>query len=138
MSREAAWEDVARALAIRSVLRDEASRRGSLTHGGDDLLPDDATIEALLDQAVTVPEADETTRRRGHAANRARFRIRELWKASHILIAAGPADAAAREEAERRARTLLSGVFANRSRFEALAEAHSACPSGKDGGGSGR
>jgi peptidyl-prolyl cis-trans isomerase C len=133
-SREAAWEEAAKALVIRRLLLDEASRRGIAADGGDGLLPDDAAIEALLDEAVTVPEADEATLRRWHHANRARFRTRELWEASHILIAADPADDAARTEAEQRARTLLAEVLADRSRFAVLAEAHSACPSGKNGG----
>jgi peptidyl-prolyl cis-trans isomerase C len=133
-SREAAWQEAARALVIRRLLLDEASRRG-ITAGGDgDLLPEDSAIEALLSEAVTVPEADEATLRRWYHANRARFRTRELWEASHILIAADPADDAAREEAERRAWALLSEVLADRSRFAPLAAAHSACPSGKDGG----
>jgi len=133
-SREAAWENAARALVIRRLLLDEASRRGITASGGGDALPDDVAIQALLDEAVTIPEADETTLRRWHYANRARFRSRELWEASHILIAADPADVAAREDAERRARALLSDVLADRSRFAALAKAHSACPSGKEGG----
>lgn len=133
-SREAAWQEAARALVVRRLLLDEAVRRGIAAERCDDLLAEDAVIEALLDEAVVVPEADEATLRRWHAANRARFRSPAVWDASHILIAADPADAAARQAAERQAAALLAEVIADPGRFAALAEAHSACPSGRQGG----
>jgi peptidyl-prolyl cis-trans isomerase C len=133
-SAEAAWQAAARALVVRRLLLDEAETRGIEAEADGDLLPDEAVIEALLDQAVTVPEADEATLRRWYDANRSRFRTKELWEASHILIAADPADGEARAVAEARAKDLLAQVLADRDGFEALARAHSACPSGKDGG----
>jgi peptidyl-prolyl cis-trans isomerase C len=133
-SAEAAWQAAARALVVRRLLLDEAETRGIEAEADGDLLPDEAVIEALLDQAVTVPEADEATLRRWYDANRSRFRTKELWEASHILIAADPADSEARAVAEARAKDLLAQVLADRDSFEALARAHSACPSGKDGG----
>jgi peptidyl-prolyl cis-trans isomerase C len=133
-SAEAAWQAAARALVVRRLLLEEAETRGIKAEANGDLLPDEAVIEALLDQAVTVPEADEATLRRWYDANRSRFRTKELWEASHILIAADPADSEARAVAEARAKDLLAQVLADRDSFEALARAHSACPSGKDGG----
>jgi peptidyl-prolyl cis-trans isomerase C len=133
-SVEAAWQEAARALVVRRLLLDEAEARRIAAGPDGDLLPEEAMIEALLAQAITVPEADEETLRRWYEANRSRFRTRELWEASHILIAADPEDAEARTTAEARAAELLAQVLADRGLFAPLAEAHSACPSGKDGG----
>lgn len=133
-TRELAWEEAARALVVRRLLLDAAAERGIAPPEDDTLIAEEATIEALLDDVVSVPEADEETLRRWYDANRTRFRSKELWDASHILIAADPADEAERRNAEARARDLLDQVLADRSVFTALAEAHSACPSGKQGG----
>lgn len=133
-SAEAAWAEAARALVVRQLLLDEARARGVEAEAEGDLLPEEAMIEALLEDAITVPEADETTLRRWYDANRGRFRTKELWEASHILIAADPEDPEARTAAEARAAELLAQVLADRGLFAPLAEAHSACPSGKDGG----
>lgn len=133
-SAEAAWQEAARALVVRRLLLDEAEARGIGAEADGDLLPDEAVIEALLEQAVTVPEADEATLRRWYDANRSRFRTKELWEASHILIAADPEDKEARAAAEMLAKDLLAQVLADRDSFEALARAHSDCPSAKDGG----
>ncbi len=133
-SAEAAWLEAARALVVRRLLLDEAASRGIEADAGGDLLPEEETIEALLEHAITVPEADEATLRRWYDANRSRFRTKELWDASHILIAADPEDPDARAAAEGQAKELLAQVLADRESFEALARAHSVCPSGKDGG----
>lgn len=133
-SAEAAWQEAARALVVRRLLLDEAQARGIETDADGDLLPEEEAIETLLDQVIAVPEADEATLRRWYDANRNRFRTKDLWDASHILIAADPEDQDARAAAELRAQDLLAQVLADRGRFEALARAHSACPSGKDGG----
>jgi peptidyl-prolyl cis-trans isomerase C len=133
-TREAAWTAAAHALVVRRLLLDEAARRGIAPPEGGDLLPEEEVIEALLDQAITLPEADEATLRRWYDANRGRFRTKELWEASHILIAADPADDAARAAAEGKAAALLAQVLADRESFAALAEANSDCPSGKNGG----
>jgi peptidyl-prolyl cis-trans isomerase C len=133
-TREAAWLEAARALVVRRLLLDEASRRNIVASEAGDLLPEEAVIETLLDEAIAVPEADEATLRRWYEANRRRFRTPALWEASHILIAASPGDEAKRAEAERRAAALLAQVLEDRAAFAALAEAHSDCPSGRQGG----
>lgn len=133
-SAEAAWQEAARALVVRRLLLDEAETRGIAAEPEGELLADEAMIEALLEEAITVPEADETTLRRWYDANRSRFRTKDLWEASHILLAADPEDKEARASAEARAKELLAQVLANRDLFEPLARAHSDCPSAKDGG----
>ncbi|WP_439580580.1 peptidylprolyl isomerase [Elioraea sp.] len=133
-SAEAAWQEAARALVVRRLLLDEAAARGIEAEAEGDLLPDEAVIEALLEHVIAVPEADEATLRRWYEANRGRFRTRELWEASHILLAADPDDRDARASAEARAKDLLAQVLADRDSFAALARAQSDCPSAKDGG----
>lgn len=133
-SRDDAWEQAAKALVVRRLLLDAAAARGIEPPGETDLLPDEAIIEELLSREIMVPEADEATLKRWYDANRSRFRTPELWEASHILIAADPEDPEARAAAEATAASLLAQVLADRSCFETLAAAHSACPSGKDGG----
>ncbi len=133
-SPQAAWQEAARALVVRRLLLDEAHARGIEADPDSELLPDEAVIDALLDQAISVPEADEATLRRWYEANRSCFRTKEVWEASHILIAADPEDKEARAVAEARAKDLLVQVLADRDSFEARAQAHSACPSSKDGG----
>ncbi|WP_144183610.1 peptidylprolyl isomerase [Elioraea rosea] len=133
-TRDLAWQEAARALVVRRLLLDAAAERGIAPPEDGTLVAEEAMIEALLDDVVSVPEADEESLRRWYDANRARFRSKELWDASHILIAADPADETERRTAEARARDLLDRVLADRSVFSALAEAHSACPSGKQGG----
>lgn len=109
-SVEAAWQEAARALVVRRLLLDEAEARGIVAGPDGDLLPEEAMIEALLEQAITVPEADEATLRRWYEANRSRFRTREIWEASHILIAADPGDTEARAAAEARAGAARAGA----------------------------
>lgn len=133
---ETAWEKAAAALVVRRLLVDEAARRGLLPDAPDEdgTLPEEIAIDRLLAQAVRVPDADEATCHRWYAANLARFRSPELWEASHILIAADPADAPARAAAEDRASALLAQVLEAPDALPALARAHSDCPSAAQGG----
>lgn len=141
-TREEAWQAAAHALVVRQLLLDEAERAGiggggAATGGGeadDDLLPEERTIEALLEGAVSTPDADPATCRRWYEANRGRFRSPELWEASHILIAADPEDAAARAAAKARAEELLALVKADPAQLAELARQYSDCPSRSNGG----
>lgn len=133
---ETAWEKAATALVVRRLLLDEAARRGLVPDAPDEdgTLPEELAVDRLLAEAVSVPEADEATCHRWYAANLARFRTPELWEASHILIAADPADEAARALAEERAAALLAQVLETPEALPELARAHSDCPSGREGG----
>lgn len=126
-SAEAAWNAAAQALVVRRLLQEAAAARG--------LDPeDDASLDALLDAEVTVPEPDEASARRWHAAHPDRFGAPDLWEASHILVAADPEDAGARTTARARAQEILDQVLAEPSRLPALARLHSDCPSREQGG----
>lgn len=118
----------AEALVIRELLLQEASRRQIAGSTPEE------TIAALIEAAVQTPEADDATCRRYYESNRRRFRSPDLYEAQHILIAADPEDAEARQAAQRKAEMLLADIVRDPQRFETLAREHSDCPS-KDSGG---
>jgi len=101
-----------------------------------DETPEEAAVRRLLEAEIAVPQADEATLRRWHAANRAAplCRTPELWHAQHILVAADPEDAPATAAAAAKAEALLAAVLAEPSRLPALARDNSDCPSRADGG----
>jgi peptidyl-prolyl cis-trans isomerase C len=130
-SAEAAWQAAARALVIRTLLREAAG-------AADDPEGEDDAIALLLAREIHLPAADEAACRRWHAAHPERFGEPEWWEASHILLAADPEDDAARAEAETRARALLDQVLAVPGSLPELAARHSDCPSREQGGSLGR
>ncbi|MBW6398053.1 peptidyl-prolyl cis-trans isomerase [Roseomonas sp. HJA6] len=124
---EAAWNAAAQALVIRHLLETAAAARG--------LDPqDEESLDALLAAEVPVPMVDEAASRRWHAAHPERFGVPDLWEASHILIAADPEDAPAREVARGKAEVLLAEIEMDPARLPALARLHSDCPSRREGG----
>lgn len=139
----AAWSSAARALVVRELLLQEARRKGLSPEplsdeAGRRETDEEAMVRTLVEQEVTTPEPDEETCRRYYRQNLARFRSRDLFEACHILLAAHPDDAAAREEARREAGELIAQICKAPHLFPALAEAYSACPSGKSGGNLGQ
>lgn len=139
----AAWTEAARALVVRELLLQEARRKGLSPEPlrdekGRRETDEEALIRALVEQEIVTPEPDEATCRRYYEQNRARFRSRDLFEASHILLAAHPGDAAARDGARRTATELIAELQQRPDMFGHLAEAYSACPSGKSGGNLGQ
>lgn len=133
----------ARALAVRQLLLDEAERLEIAAdevrdEAGRTLAQEDARIEGLLAEAIQTPRADEETCRRYYERHRDRFASPPLVEAAHILIEADPADAFAYGLATGDARTLIRQLQAEPERFAELAQARSACPSGKQGGNLGQ
>jgi peptidyl-prolyl cis-trans isomerase C len=144
-SLEAARERAVRALVVRELLLQEARRLGigpgdasRIDDGRPAETDDEATIRALIEREVRVPEADEATCRRYWENNRKRFTSPTLFEARHILIAARPDDEAAMTAAKAGAEAVLAELQAQPERFDALAAAHSDCPSGKAGGSLGQ
>ena len=124
---EAAWNAAAQALVIRHLLETAAAARG--------LDPqDDESFDTLLSAEVPMPTVDEAAARRWHAAHPERFGAPDLWEASHVLIAADPEDAPARDAARDKAQALLAEIRADPARLPALARLHSDCPSRREGG----
>lgn len=140
---EQAWEAAARALVLRQLLLDEADRLEIMSVGlvdaeGRKLADEDARIEALLEQEVQCPHADETVTRRFYAQHSDRFRSPTVVEAEHILFAASPTDSLAYGLATGDARTTIRTLQARPGLFAELALKHSACPSKEQGGNLGQ
>jgi len=138
-----AWSEAARALAIKTLLLAEADRLGIAEAAytdakGRPLLPDDARIEALLEQEVTTPSADTETCRRYYEQHIVQFGSPDLAEASHILFAAPRDDQKQYAKAELNAVDALAELKDHPERFAALAETLSACSSAKQGGNLGQ
>lgn len=133
---DVAWDLAARALALRELLSQEADRLGIAAEPAEDdegrrETPQEARLRALVEREVVVPRADEAACRRYYEANRARFRSPALFEVAHILVPRG-------EAAADRARDLIEELAAHPGHFAALAAAHSACPSSRQGGNLGQ
>ncbi|MEW9921265.1 peptidylprolyl isomerase [Marimonas sp. MJW-29] len=138
-----AWRKAARAIAIRTLLLQEARSRGIATEP-DEVGPgrfeteEEALIRGLLETAVNVAAPSKTEIRIEWERDPARFRTPPLWEVSHILIACDPKDRAAREQAERRATALAELAVGEPKRFAALAARESDCGSKTSGGALGQ
>jgi len=128
-----AKQEACRALVIRELLIQEALRQG-LCDTKPPLGEEEAIIDQLLDREITTPEATEAACRRYYENNREKFRTSPIVDVSHILIAAPPNRVRERRTAERRAKELIAEIRDDPSRFEALAQVHSACSSSENGG----
>jgi len=138
-----AWTLAARALAIRELLRQEAERLAVEAvpiedEEGRRETPQEARVRALIEQEVIVPQADDAACRRYYEQNRRRFRTSDLYEVAHILLAAAPGDATAREAARRTAEALIVEFGGHPAAFAAAATRHSACPSSAQGGNLGQ
>jgi peptidyl-prolyl cis-trans isomerase C len=139
----AAWQAAARALVVRELLLQEAQRLQIVAEpladaeGRRETEPE-AQIRQLIAEQVQTPQADEDACRRYYQGNRKRFRSADLFEARHILFAAAPNDAKARAESGEQAKQVIDELKRDLSRFAALAEALSACPSSKVGGSLGQ
>jgi peptidyl-prolyl cis-trans isomerase C len=136
---EAALRAAAEALAIRELLLQEARRQGipAAPRGdseGRRATEEDALISALLEQEVTVPEADTASCRRYYDNNKSRFRSPDLFEAAHILLAAAPDDTEAYEAAAATAERLIAALQVEPGAFARLAAEYSACSSAQNEG----
>jgi peptidyl-prolyl cis-trans isomerase C len=145
-SGEALGVDELRRRACTELLRQAAIRAGLLD--ADDPVPvggaiseaASAAIEALLDRELAVPEPDEPSCRRHHAAHAARYAVGERVELRHILFAVTPG--VDLDALRRRAEACLIDVRARGrdesvgtgDRFAAAARELSNCPSGAQGG----
>lgn len=133
-----AWRKAAQALAIRTLLLQEAKRRG-LTPDPLELAPgrfetdDEALIRALLDEALSISPVTDADVRAEWAKDPDRYRSAPLWDVSHILCACDPRDEAERAMAEARATTLLARLDGGAKGFAAAAR-ESDCGSKASGG----
>jgi peptidyl-prolyl cis-trans isomerase C len=134
-----AWRAAARALAVRALLLQEARRLG-LAPAPRELGPgrreteEEALIRAAIEARIEPDPVTEDAARAVYDADPARFRAPTLYEAAHILFAARPDDAAARERAREAARAALAALAADPGAFDRLAREASACPSREAGG----
>ena len=117
-------------VVLRTVLLQEADR---LRIAGAD---DDARVEALLTQEVSVPQADEAACLTYYRNYPDRFTRGEMVEARHILFQVTPTVPLdlVRETAE----DILAALRAAPERFGELAAQYSNCPSGAVGGSPGQ
>lgn len=138
-----AWAAAAEALVIRHLLLDEADRlrivaAEPVDAEGRTLTPEDALIEALLEQEVTTPKADAATAERYYELHKGRFTSPRIVEAEHILFAVPPGDELASGLAMGDARKAIRTLQADPGRFADLAGRNSACPSRETGGSLGQ
>jgi len=139
----AAWQEAARALAVRELLLQRARHLGltpapkSDDEGRRETV-EEALIRALLEREVSVPEPDEETCCRYYAQNRARFCAPDIYEASHILFAAAESDRDGYAQARADAEAVLAAVQERPESFATLAQAYSRCPSAAQGGNLGQ
>ena len=139
----AALRAAAEALVIRELLLQKAAEEqvtgtSQTTADGKSETAEDAKIRALIEMAVDAPSADDAECRRFYENNRSRFRSEPIFEASHILLAANPADEVARRQARAEAEQMIADLAAGAVRFSELARARSACPSAQQGGNLGQ
>jgi peptidyl-prolyl cis-trans isomerase C len=136
-----AWQAAARALVVRELLRQEATRLGIeeaplVDDEGRIETSEEAAIRGLIAHEVATPLPDEEACRRFYAANAGRFRSPTLYQAAHILLAAlkddRPSRALVREDAD----SILIALKADASAFAALARERSDCRTSAADGGS--
>jgi peptidyl-prolyl cis-trans isomerase C len=109
---------------------DPAPTRGAISEAASD------AIEALLEQELVRPEADDATCRRYHAAHANRYAIGERVQLRHVLFAVTPGIDidALRKRAEACLVDLRARTHGEVDRFPEAAAQLSNCPSGQDGG----
>lgn len=134
-----AWRAAANAIAVRTLLLQDARRR-SLTPDPQQVAPgkfetdEEALIRQVLEEAVQVTPPEEDELKAEWEKNPDRFRSPPLWEVSHILCGCDPRDEDARKTAEQRAITLTKLAIDTPRGFAALAAQESDCDSKKSGG----
>ncbi len=133
-----AWRKAAQALAIRTLLLQEARARG-LEPDPEELAPgrteteDEALIRALLDEALTIAPVTDADVHAEWARDPGRYRSAPLWDVSHILCACDPRDEDERAMAEVRAKAIHARLDGSAKGFAAAAR-ESDCGSKASGG----
>lgn len=138
-----AWKAAAQALVVRELMLQAARAAGleprpERDEAGRVELVEEALVRAALDLAPAPQKAGEAECRRYYEANRHRFRMPDLFEASHILFEPASDDAAGWRQAERDARTLAAELGDDPGDFAEAARAFSACPTARQDGSLGQ
>ncbi len=131
--RQRACAELLRQAAMQSgllAMDDPVPERGAMSEAAS------SGIEALLDQALAVPQPSEEACRRHHAAQSGRYAIGERVQLRHVLFAVTPGvDVnALRQRAEGCLLDVRTALPGGEDRFAVAAAATSNCPSGAEGG----
>jgi peptidyl-prolyl cis-trans isomerase C len=142
-SASTGWAAATRALVVRELLLQEATRLGIAAEPTADAdgrveTAEDAQIRALVDAQVRTPQTDADSLRRYYESNRRRFVTPALYEADHILVAAARADQDAYAAARQKAAALATTLAAEPARFAGFARDCSDCPSRSVGGSLGQ
>jgi len=138
-----AWRKAANALAVRTLLLQEARRAGldadpQQVAPGQTETPQEALIRGLLERRINVDAPDDDAVRAEWLRHPDQFRAPPLWEVSHILCACDPRDDTAREAAAVKAQALSMQALANPRGFADLARQTSDCGSRANGGALGQ
>jgi len=138
-----AWRKAANAVAIRTLLLQEARSREIATERqevgpGRFETDEEALIRCLLEQAVDVLSPSDAETKAEWQKDPARFRTPPLWEVSHILCACDPRDEEARAKALVRANAIAAIVASDPKGFAGLAARESDCGSKTSGGALGQ
>ncbi|MBV8045689.1 MAG: peptidylprolyl isomerase [Paludibacterium sp.] len=125
-------EAIIQELILRELLLQKARAEGLDTSNVSE------AIGALMEKEIQVEPVDEATCRAFYEQYPERFNSGESAVASHILFPLTGGDELSNMLTKSKAEGVLSEVQARPSLFASLAEQHSSCPSGKQGGNLGR
>ncbi|MCY0096766.1 peptidylprolyl isomerase [Hoeflea ulvae] len=135
----AAWMAAARALAIRTLVLQEAKRLGLVPDPqevaeGQVETDEEALVRQVLDAALDPVEPDPASIRSAYDAAPDRWRAPTLYEAAHILFPVKPGDVVALAKAKAGASAVLTELQRDPRGFDNLAREHSACSSRDNGG----
>lgn len=138
-----AWRKAANAIAVRTLLLQEARKRGieaqaQETGPGRFETEEEALVRGLLDAVVHVETPSDQDIRAEWETDPTRFRAPPLWEISHILIACDPADPEQSKSARTRATVLAGFAAGDPQGFAGFATRESDCASRSVGGALGQ
>lgn len=138
-----AWRKAANAVAIRTLLLQEARAR-QLEITPQEVAPgkfeteEEAQIRGLLERVVDPQTPEDDAIHAEWEKDPSRFRAPPLWEVSHILCACDPRDEKTTHDAMHRAEALTKVAMTNPKGFAALATRESDCGSKSSGGSLGQ
>lgn len=123
-------EAAARALVVRTLLRQQAIRQGIEADN------EEGALERLIEQEVPAAEVSDDEVRRYFDGNRDKFRSGDLFEVRHILFELAPNDD--KTALARKADAVLLAIKNDPEAFERIAREQSACSSAALGGSLGQ
>lgn len=134
-----AWRKAANAVAIRTLLLQEARARALVTEQkevapGKFETEEEAQIRGLLESVVDPNTPEDDAIYAEWEKEPSRFRAPPLWEVSHILCACDPRDEKAKHDAMHRAEALMGMAGHDAKTFAAVAARESDCGSKSSGG----